>query len=296
MSLCLSFNGLKATACPQVSLPVTELLRSAASCLEANVRALKSEPTQSSSFDPDSALIASRMDANSETDWIQTLQTSDPAQTVQTLRALADACQNQEERLQGELASLERQLCEAYSKDLQKQPYYLFGIWVHQGQQAEAKAGHYVAFLKDWREDRWMRFSDSFVSIVSWDEVRAAALGGETWNDGQNAKSRSSAYVLVYMEAALAESQQRECAAADEIIPAELLEEIKTDNRALQNERGSWQEQVKVRELCQHAQAIFQEYGGHLHHWNQKKPMGDASGNPHSQDPNHRKQLNDPVL
>ena len=32
-----------------------------------------------------------------------------------------------------------------------------------------------------------------------------------------------------------------------------------------------------------------------LHHWEPKKPLGDASGNPHSQDPNHRRQLNDPV-
>ena len=36
-----------------------------------------------------------------------------------------------------------------------------------------------VSPRKDWREDRWMRFSDSFVSIVSWEEVRKAALGGQ---------------------------------------------------------------------------------------------------------------------
>ena len=247
---------------------------------------------------------------DADVDWIQAWRAS-ASDPVQTLRALADTCQNQEGRLQEEVTSLDRQLSEAYAP-LQKEPYHLYGIWVHQGQEAEARSGHYVAFLKDWRKNRWMRFSDSSVQVATWEEVRKAALGGdcgegEGGTSPQNAqsgaqnvrsKSRSSAYVLVYMEAGLAESQQKEPDAAGDLvrlIPAELLEEIQTDNRALQNERGSWQEQVKVRELRQHAQAIFQEYAMLLHRWEPKKRLGDASGNPHSQDPNHRKQLNDPV-
>ncbi|CAE7028626.1 USP25 [Symbiodinium sp. CCMP2456] len=283
----------------QAGLPVTQVLRSAASCLEANAASLRSGSRQPAEPNSDpvhcAALTARSKQAGEDAQlaWIEACQASEVP--VQTLRALADECQRQEERLQEEICSLDQELLEAYSA-LQKEPYHLFGIWVHQGQQAEARAGHYVAFLKDWRQDRWLRFSDSFVSTVSWEEVRRAALGGEGQNDvaGTQAKSRSSAYVLVYMEAKLAESQQD--ADKDIEIPGELLEEIQKDNRALENERGSWEEQVKVRELRQHAQAIFQEYAMLLHHWEPKKPLGDASGNPHSQDPNHRKQLNDPAL
>eukprot|EP00439_Symbiodinium_sp_Y106_P082703 s1430_g22.t1 len=285
-------------------LPVTQVLRSAASCLEANAASLRSggsPPAEPNPGDPVhcaalTALRSKQAGEDAQLAWIEACQASEVP--VQTLRALADECQRQEERLQEEICSLDQELLEAYSA-LQKEPYHLFGIWVHQGQQAEARSGHYVAFLKDWRQDRWLRFSDSFVSTVSWEEVRRAALGGEGQGDvagttGAQAKSRSSAYVLVYMEAKLAESQQN--ADKDIEIPGELLEEIQKDNRALQNERGSWEEQVKVRELRQHAQAIFQEYAMLLHHWEPKKPLGDASGNPHSQDPNHRRQLNDPAL
>ena len=235
-------------------LPVTQVLRSAASCLEANAASLRSggsPPAEPNPGDPVhcaalTALRSKQAGEDAQLAWIEACQASEVP--VQTLRALADECQRQEERLQEEICSLDQELLEAYSA-LQKEPYHLFGIWVHQGQQAEARSGHYVAFLKDWRQDRWLRFSDSFVSTVSWEEVRRAALGGEGQGDvagttGAQAKSRSSAYVLVYMEAKLAESQQN--ADKDIEIPGELLEEIQKDNRALQNERGSWEEQVKA--------------------------------------------------
>ena len=225
------------------------MLRSAASCLEANAASLRSgsrQPAEPNSSDPVhsaalTALQSKQAGEDAQLAWIEACQASEVP--VQTLRALADECQRQEERLQEEICSLDEELLEAYSA-LQKEPYHLFGIWVHQGQQAEARAGHYVAFLKDWRQDRWLRFSDSFVSTVSWEEVRRAALGGEGQSDAATQKSRSSAYVLVYMEAKLAESQQD--ADKDIEIPGELLEEIQKDNRALENERGSWEEQVKA--------------------------------------------------
>ncbi|CAK8994463.1 unnamed protein product [Durusdinium trenchii] len=233
--------------------------------------------------------------------WQEAVETVPAA--LKALRCLAELCESQEEHLVREQLRVQKELSEAYeSHGLQKEGYELYAIWVHQG---EARSGHYLAFLRDWRQDRWVRFSDSFVSIVTWEEVQTVALGGT---------SRSSAYVslavlsdifvaslpsvLVYMEASLVKLE----AASEEgeidliALPSlvSLLKEINVDNQLLEDERGSWEEQLKGRELKHHAQAIFQHYAGLLHTWEPQKHRGDSGGNPH--DASHRKILNDPAL
>jgi len=123
--------------------------------------------------------------------------------------------------------------------------------------------------------------------------VKCAAIGASEDRKSGASKS-SSAYVLVYMESSLARAQAEAGEKDPAISASALFEEIQADNKVLQTERGTWEEQVKARELRQHAQAIFQAYAGLLHRWEPRKQMGDAAGNPH--DPNHRKMLNDPAL
>ena len=287
-------------------LPVTRLLHGAATCLERNFRS-----TESSQKSPlNSGNVINAKSASDLCNELRELRHSGhsgsgsdsatlPAVTL--LRSLAEACRTQEEHLESEKKRLQKELSEAYHAVGQSE-YQLFGIWVHQGQ--DARSGHYLAFLKDWREDRWMRFSDSSVSFVTWEEVRSAAVGAADRTSDRTAekaeksekseKSSSSAYVLVYMEASLVRAHDAQaCQEKNLPISSELYEEIQADNIVLQNERGSWEQQVKTRELRQHAQAIFQHYAGLLHRWEPRKQLGDAAGNPH--DPNHRKMLNDPV-
>ena len=283
-------------------LPVTRLLHGAANCLESNFRAFENSRSSSGAAalevpleaPLDSNHVLTRSTASTSDDLRRLMDGLDGLDTdglqkpvakpVALLRSLAEACRQQEEYLESEKLRIQRELSEAYNAVGQSE-YQLFGIWVHQGQ--DARSGHYLAFLKDWREDRWMRFSDSSVSFVTWEEVRSAAGVGKS----SSLSSTSSAYTLVYMEASLARDQAQ--GEKEPPISSGLYEEIQADNTVLQNERGTWEQQVKTRELRQHAQAIFQHYAGLLHRWEPRKQVGDNAGNPH--DPNHRKMLNDPV-
>ena len=161
-------------------------------------------------------------------------EVAEPA--VKLLRQLGEMCHSEEKQLEDELQKIQKELAEVYEKHaLQEESYQLFAIWVHQG---EAGSGHYLAFLKDWSEERWVRFSDSLVSFVTWEEVQAASVG--------DFSSKSSAYVLVYMDS----SFRPEPLKPDETpetpqISALLMEEIKVDNKVLHDERGSWEDQLK---------------------------------------------------
>ncbi len=280
-------------------IPVVRLLHGAANCLESNIRAASSPEIYGQSVDLGPGNVVNNSDSqelrcelqnamkeSASTDGDEnSIKGALPA--VSLLRSLAEACGRQEEQLQSEKLRIEKELSEAYN-GIGQSEYQLFGIWVHQGH--DARSGHYLAFLKD-REDCWMRFSDSFVSFVTWEEVKCAAIGAS--EDRKSGASKSSAYVLVYMESSLARAQAEAGEKDPAISASALFEEIQADNKVLQTERGTWEEQVKARELRQHAQAIFQAYAGLLHRWEPRKQMGDAAGNPH--DPNHRKMLNDPV-
>lgn len=262
------------------TLPVVQLLGASASCLERNAAAVAPVPPARAPAHPDCLGLAPDAEAD---------------KAVELLRSLAETCEQRQMELEQRQRELRQELEEAY-RELSKEGYDLFGIWVHQG--LEARSGHYLAFIKDWPSLRWMRFSDSSVSYVTWEEVHQAALGGS-----------SSAYVLVYMDSSLAQAQAQ---GGQEVRPPdELMEEIRKDNQALEGERGSWEEQVgssvdsvdlkpmrilakvRLKELRQHAEAVFQHYAGLLHTWEPQKQRGDNAGNPH--EAKHRKMLNDPA-
>lgn len=212
----------------------------------------------------------------------------DAPAAARVLRALRDACQEQVRGLSEELETLTSEISGAYSA-FQSLPYELYAIWVHSG---IAGSGHYLAYVRDWQHQRWVRFDDAVVSVVPWEDLRSAAIG--------QSGSHTSAYVLVYVERALALQEGRKrpeeevLSTAESLLPPGLTEEIRRDNEALQSEQVVREARMAEQELRRHAEAVFQHYAGLVHRWEPLKRHGDQAGNPHDQ--KVRKTLNDPAL
>lgn len=270
-------------------LGVSDVLGWAADCLQDNAKpkSTQLEPSSSLRLDlsqphhlaeaglPEAMALQDKIAASGET-------------TVHLLRALQEACKTQEAMLREEADRLAASIGSAH-KDMRRSPYELYAIWIHQG---IAGSGHYWAYLRDWQHDRWIRYDDALTSVVSWDDVRTAAVG--------QAGSNTSAYVLVYLHQELATQQRQPRDAtvvlqeAEALLPQRLLSEIHRDNVALREENARAKEQEAEQELRQHAQAIFQTYAGHIHRWDPQKTQADLSGNPH--DPAARKSMYDSAL
>jgi len=207
---------------------------------------------------------------------------------AQLLRRMRDSCAERVALLRAQLDSLTEEINAVYS-DLRQHPYQLYAIWVHQG---IAGSGHYLAYLRDWRNDRWIRLDDALVSVVEWEDVHALAVGQEG--------SNTSAYILVYVDSRFVEEHEQPRdedaarASAERALPPELIREIHLDNEALRKEQLQREAQLADKELRRHAEAIFQYYAGRLHNWEPLKRTGDNAGNPH--DNSSRKYLNDPAL
>merc|ERR1712136_277374 len=210
------------------------------------------------------------------------------APSIELLQSLRDACRQQETALREEVARLETEVQNAH-RGLEQRPYELYAIWVHQG---VAGSGHYWAYLRDMANERWIRYDDAVVSVVSWDEVRENAFG----QDGSN----TSAYVLVYVDQSVTKEQRKSQdlgavrQSAETVLPKELLSEIQWDNQAFREEQRQRQERLAELELRHHAEAIFQHYAGLIHQWEPLKRTGDSAGNPH--DHVARKRLHDGAL
>ncbi len=69
---------------------------------------------------------------------------------------------------------------------MNKTPYELFAVWIHSG---VATTGHYWAYLRDFKANKWRKFNDVFVSDVDEKTVFEDAIGGSN--------SGVSAYFLV---------------------------------------------------------------------------------------------------
>jgi len=272
-------------------LGAEEVLGWAADCLEANALSPQAVDNSSSGSRPQLELCdphriaAGRMPE--AVTLLGELQQAAP-QAVQILRSLKAVCHSQEALLQQEVETLTAEIGDAY-RDLRQHPYELHAIWVHQG---IAGSGHYWAYVRDWQNDRWIRYDDALVSVKAWEDVRAEAVG--------QAGSNTSAYVLVYLDKELAVQQSRardaveELRAAEAALPRQLLAEIHLDNTRLQEEKAQQEERMAEQELRQHAEAIFQHYAGLLHRWNPQKQTGDQCGNAH--DAQARKFLYDSAL
>lgn len=282
-------------------LGAEEVLRLAADCLEANA-APAAPPTPASPSSGSSAVPLQAQGGasleNADPDRLISLPEAlglkeDELRTaasgaVGLLRGIRDACHKETSRLRDELHRLAAEIGDAH-KDLRRHPYHLHAIWVHQG---IAGSGHYWAYLRDWQHDRWIRVDDALVSVVEWEDVRAAAVGQELAN--------TSAYVLVYVDEHMVAQQARSRDRATEMsmvepsIPEQLLSEIRQDNVNLEQERARRQEWLADESLRQHAEAIFQHYAGLIHQWSTIKRLHDTVGSPH--DPTARKFLHDAAL
>jgi ubiquitin carboxyl-terminal hydrolase 25/28 len=69
---------------------------------------------------------------------------------------------------------------------MNKTPYELSAVWIHSG---VATTGHYWAYLRDFKNNKWRKFNDVFVSDVDEKTVFEDAIGGSS--------SGVSAYFLV---------------------------------------------------------------------------------------------------
>ncbi|KAM7367220.1 hypothetical protein PAMP_015137 [Pampus punctatissimus] len=91
-------------------------------------------------------------------------------------------------------------LHEAFSADFAQNDckYTLYAVVVHSG---SAMFGHYTAYVRHRRNQRWFYADDSCVKQVSWEDVKTT-FGG---------RSGRSAYMLMYRRGSNKEGQQPEC-------------------------------------------------------------------------------------
>lgn len=267
-------------------LGVHDVLDWAADCLEGNAQ----EPEACALPSPScaAAVAASAgQGASREAELLTELRRAAPS-AASLLRGLRDVCGAQAQRLRSDISGLDEEIGQAYA-GLREQAYELYAIWIHSG---IAGSGHYLAYLRDWQQDRWYRLDDAVTSVVDWEDVRLAAVGQEG--------SNTSAYVLVYVEAELAAAQRkpRDSAAvllaAEAAVPRELQVEIHRDNEALIEEQAQREIRIAEQDLRRHAEAIFQHYAGLIHQWEPLKRTADSMGNPH--DLQGRKFLHDAAL
>mmetsp|Transcript_73355 Transcript_73355/g.203593 ORF Transcript_73355/g.203593 Transcript_73355/m.203593 type:complete len:1148 (-) Transcript_73355:78-3521(-) len=281
-------------------VPADEMLGLAAGCLESNASHAASASKEESYAEGGEALERGDPDnvnaarvAESALNVAELLaasaggDSSAAIEAAKLLRGMQEACRRQVARLRDELDRLTREIDDVH-RDLRHLPYELHAIWAHQG---IAGSGHYWAYLRDWRNDRWIRVDDAIVSVVTWETVHAAAVGQEG--------SNTSAYVLVYLQTELSEAQgsihpDSALQNAKALVPKQLLEEIRRDNERVQAEQRTEAERLAEQELRHHAEAIFQHYAGLLHCWEPKKRTQDTAGSPY--EPATRKFLHDSAL
>jgi hypothetical protein len=106
----------------------------------------------------------------------------------------------------------------------------LYGVIVHDGL---IDQGHYFVFLRDFKNNRWIKFNDTKVSIASEDEVFNQNFGGEesevyVTNSGEIIKSskdiQRTAYMLIYVQEN--KIQNLFCDVSEKDIPESLMEII----------------------------------------------------------------------
>eukprot|EP01113_Clastostelium_recurvatum_P034055 TRINITY_DN4575_c0_g1_i2.p1 TRINITY_DN4575_c0_g1~~TRINITY_DN4575_c0_g1_i2.p1 ORF type:complete len:1155 (+),score=301.78 TRINITY_DN4575_c0_g1_i2:51-3515(+) len=105
-------------------------------------------------------------------------------------RALQDshvAVSSTMQQLRDKSLDLSSRITSAYDH-MQRRPYELFAVWVHQGL---AGSGHYWAYLRNPETDAWTKFNDTLVTSVDAETVMRESVGGY-----QNA----SAYFLIYVD------------------------------------------------------------------------------------------------
>ncbi len=148
--------------------------------------------------------------------------------------------------MEREHKSISDSIEKAYS-DLDKNPYHLQAICVHDG---NAQSGHYYAFIKDRKHNKWWRFNDYRVTEVSEEDVFKESNGGHSW---------MTAYWVFYVDENLAQemsnldiykfAQASQRGDVDilnehyytEMIPGETRMKVLEENKKIASDVEDWQ-------------------------------------------------------
>jgi ubiquitin carboxyl-terminal hydrolase 25/28 len=81
--------------------------------------------------------------------------------------------------MEKQVTALKDKIKDAYAnKEMQKMPYHLHSICVHDG---NATTGHYYTFIYDRNQKKWRKFNDIRVTEVSEEDVIKESEGGHSW-------------------------------------------------------------------------------------------------------------------
>lgn len=89
--------------------------------------------------------------------------------------------------LKREISEHENTLDSLYKQSLQRMPYHLHGVCIHEG---SAESGHYYSFIRDHTQNVWRKYNDHTVTTVDEEQVLLDANGGHAYR---------SAYYLIYL-------------------------------------------------------------------------------------------------
>jgi ubiquitin carboxyl-terminal hydrolase 25 len=108
--------------------------------------------------------------------------------TISTLDSYKKVIDDRKSLLESKIKELERELEVMYNlPELKEYEYSLHSILIHEG---KAEMGHYYAYIYDWEEEVWRKYSDTLIKVVTTDEVMENAIGGN---------GEASAYCLIYI-------------------------------------------------------------------------------------------------
>ncbi|CAI9737234.1 ubiquitin carboxyl-terminal hydrolase 25 isoform X4 [Octopus vulgaris] len=145
--------------------------------------------------------------------------------------------ENEVRELQENISILESKINEMYSDaGMQKYPYHLHAVLVHEGQTA---SGHYWAYIFDLKKQRWLKFNDITVSEATWEELEKESVGGY---------HNATAYCLIYIDQNRADMKtvNEDTASPISQLPPYLQQLVTEDNRKFMKEIEDWdREQMK---------------------------------------------------
>uniref|UniRef100_A0A646QD05 Ubiquitin carboxyl-terminal hydrolase 25 n=1 Tax=Hemiscolopendra marginata TaxID=943146 RepID=A0A646QD05_9MYRI len=152
---------------------------------------------------------------------------------------------NDVRELQDNISVIDGTINNTYNESsLQKVPYRLHAVLVHEGQ---AASGHYWAYVYNHIAKLWLKFNDITVCETTWDELQRESVGGY---------HNTSAYCLMYIDCNKKElvdnSSDNELGrriSGLEGLPNDLRQLIIEDNRRFQKEMDQWdQDQLHKKE------------------------------------------------
>ncbi|XP_035225907.1 ubiquitin carboxyl-terminal hydrolase 28-like isoform X1 [Stegodyphus dumicola] len=136
--------------------------------------------------------------------------------------------------LQDNINNIDNTIKEIYNDpSLQKKPYRLHAVLVHEGQ---AASGHYWAYVYCPNRRLWLKFNDVAVSEATWTELQKDSMGGHHY---------ASAYCLLYVDELRPElfDENKEVEIGPEYLytlPEDLQQYVEDDNEAFQMEMEQW--------------------------------------------------------